>query len=114
MQIWLYSLISVVAVSGISLVGIFIFLLKDEKIKKISLFFVSFAVGGLFGDAFIHLLPEAFKKPGVNFMVSLGVIIGVLIFFVLEKFLRWRHCHVLETRTHHHPLVGMNLVGGAP
>jgi len=112
MRIWLYSLISVVAVSGISLVGIFVFFLKEEKIKKISLFLVSFAVGGLFGDAFIHLLPEAFKKPGANFMVSLGVIIGVLAFFVLEKFLRWRHCHVPEGKEHHHPLVGMNLVGG--
>jgi len=111
-MVWLYALISVIAVSGISLVAIFVFLLKDEKIKKISLFFVSFAVGGLFGDAFIHLLPEAFKKPDANFTVSLGVIIGVLVFFVLEKFLRWRHCHVPETRTHYHPLVGMNLVGG--
>jgi len=112
MHIWFYALISVAAVSLISLIGIFVFTLSDEKTKKISLFIVSFAVGGLFGDAFIHLLPEAFKKTDATLVVSLGVIIGVLLFFCLEKFLRWRHCHVPEGEGHKHPLVAMNLVGG--
>jgi zinc and cadmium transporter len=68
-------------------------------------------VGGLFGDAFIHLLPESFRELGMNLSVSLYVILGILIFFVLEKFLRWRHCHIPTSEEHMHPLATINLVG---
>lgn len=76
-----------------------------------TLLLVSFAVGGLFGDAFIHLLPEAFGELGTNLAVSLYAILGILIFFVLEKFLRWRHCHIPTSEQHMHPLVTVNLIG---
>jgi len=93
------------------LVGVFTLSLKPERLAKITLFLVSFAVGGLFGDALIHLLPEAFEELGANLAVSLYVILGVLVFFVLEKFLRWRHCHIPTSEEHMHPLVTINLVG---
>jgi len=93
------------------LVGVFTLSLKPERLAKITLFLVSFAVGGLFGDALIHLLPEAFGELGANLAVSLYVILGVLVFFVLEKFLRWRHCHIPTSEEHMHPLVTINLVG---
>jgi zinc and cadmium transporter len=113
MIVWIWTLSSVVIVSLISLIGIFTFSLKRDKLKKITLFLVSFAVGALFGDAFIHLLPTAFKKLGLNITTSLYVIGGILIFFVLEKFIRWRHCHIPTSREHLHPVVTMNLVGDA-
>ena len=112
-QIWLYAIISVIVVSSISFIGVFFLSLKKERLKKILLYLVSFAVGGLFGDAFIHLLPESFEKIGKNLTVSLYIILGILIFFVLEKFLRWRHCHILNSQEHVHPVVTMNLVGDA-
>lgn len=93
------------------MVGVFTLSLKPERLAKITLFLVSFAVGGLFGDALIHLLPEAFEELGANLAVSLYVILGVLVFFVLEKFLRWRHCHIPTSEEHMHPLVTINLVG---
>ncbi len=55
-QIWLYSLISVFIVSLISLIGVFTLAINQEKIKKASLLLVSFAVGGLFGDAVHNLI----------------------------------------------------------
>ena len=70
-------------------------------------------MGGLFGDAFIHLLPESFQELGTNLSTSLYVISGILIFFVLEKFLRWRHCHIPTSEEHMHPLATINLVGDA-
>ena len=74
---------------------------------------VSFAVGGLFGDAFIHLLPEAFQKLGINVVTSSFVLLGVILFFILEKFLRWQHCHSPECGEHQHqPFITLNLVGG--
>lgn len=111
MEVWIYSLVSVSIVSAISLIGIFTLLFKRNFMQNILLFLVSFAVGGLFGDAFIHLLPESFEKLGINLTTSSLVLAGILIFFVLEKFIRWRHCHVPTSEQHPHPVVFMNLVG---
>jgi zinc and cadmium transporter len=111
MEIWIYSLMSVVIVSLISLIGVFTLALKRKFLESILLILVSFAVGGLFGDAFMHLIPEAFEKLGIRPIVSLLVLLGILIFFVLEKFIRWRHCHVPTSKAHPHPVVFMNLIG---
>lgn len=110
---WLYSLISVLIVSLISLIGIFFMVLKAEQLKKILLFLVSFAVGGLFAGAFVHLIPEAFEHFGINYLVPVLVLVGILIFFALEKFLRWRHCHIMTSAEHPHPVVTMNIIGDA-
>lgn len=110
MEVWIYAVISVVLVSLISLIGIFTFSLGKDKLKKMTLFLVSFAVGAMFGDTFIHLLPESFERLGTNLLTSLYVILGILIFFILEKFLRWRHCHISDEE-HLHPAVTMNLFG---
>jgi len=112
-QIWLYSLLSVLLVSLVSLVGLFTLLLKTEKLKKILLFFVSFSAGALIGDAFIHLIPEAVEQSGFGLAISLSLIIGILLFFVLEKFIHWRHCHHPTCKEHPHPFAYMNLVGDA-
>ncbi len=109
----LYIFGSITVVSLISLIGIFTLSFKQNFLQKILLFLVSFAVGGLFGDAFIHLLPEAFRRLGINLTTSLLVIGGVFLFFILEKFLRWRHCHVLDSKEHSHPVVALNVVGDA-
>lgn len=107
----LYIFGSVLIVSLISLIGIFSFSIKSKKLEKILLFFVSFSVGALFGDAFIHLLPEAFKNSQSNFLVGVYVISGILFSFIIEKFIHWRHCHVPTSQHHMHPLAYMNLVG---
>ncbi|MCK9614587.1 MAG: ZIP family metal transporter [Candidatus Omnitrophica bacterium] len=111
MQAWVYSLVSVIIVSLISLIGVFTLSLKKNFLQKILLFLVSFAVGGLFGDAFIHLLPEAFKELGANLTTSLYIILGIVIFFILEKFIRWHHCHVPASEHQLHPVVALNLLG---
>ena len=112
MNVWGYSLISVILVSLISLIGILALLLHKDT-KKITFLLVSFAVGGLFGDAFIHLIPESFEEMSNSLAAPLWVLLGMMIFFVLEKFLRWRHCHLSEDEEHIHPVVTMNLVGDA-
>jgi zinc and cadmium transporter len=108
---WIYTLISVVIVSAISLIAILFLAMREEKIRKLLLFMVSFAAGGLFGDAFIHLLPESFAKLGSNLRTSLFILAGILFFFVLEKFIHWRHCHNINFEEHTHPMVMVNLIG---
>jgi len=112
-KIWVYTLVSVIIVSVISLVGVFTLSLDRNRLDSILKYLVSFAVGGLFGDAFIHLLPQSFEKLGYGLSTSLYIVLGLMIFFVLEKFLRWRHCHHVTTEQHIHPVVTMNLVSDA-
>ncbi len=71
---------------------------------------VGLAVGSLFGDAFIHLLPRSFEQSPNHLRVSLAILAGIFAFFVLEKFLLWRHEHVLEPGHAVHPVGYMNLV----
>ncbi|MDD5585100.1 MAG: ZIP family metal transporter [Candidatus Omnitrophica bacterium] len=111
MKIWIYSSISVLLVSLISLIGVFTLSIRKELLQKATLLLVSFAVGALFGDAFIHLLPESFEKLGTNLSTSLYIITGILVFFILEKFIRWRHCHTPTSTDHLHPVVTLNLIG---
>lgn len=111
MNPWIYSLTSVFFVSLLSFVGVLFIAVKEEKLKKILLFLVSFAAGGLLGDAFIHLLPEAIEESGFTLEISFAVLVGLLLFFVLEKFICWRHCHIPTSKEHPHPLAFMNLIG---
>lgn len=108
--IWLYSLASVFLVSLIAIIGIFALSIKVEKLKKILIFLISFSAGALFGDAFLHLLPEVAEK-GFPITYSLYILSGILLFFCLEKFVHWRHCHLPQTKQHIHPFAYMNLFG---
>ena len=71
---------------------------------------VGFSAGGLIGGAFLHLLPGAIEKSQKNSDVFLFTIIGFILFFILEKYLYWRHCHERECEIH--PAAYLNLIGG--
>lgn len=109
--VWVRSLASVAVVSLLSLVGIFTFMLRRELSKRSLLYLVSFSVGGLLGGAFIHLIPEAFEANGVNPSVSIYILTGILSSYVIEMFLRWRHCHIPTSDEHPHSFAYMNLIG---
>ncbi|MDH5360013.1 MAG: ZIP family metal transporter [Gammaproteobacteria bacterium] len=63
---------------------------------------VSFAIGALLGAAFLALLPHAISHPSVRDVHDLTttVLVGLLIFFVLEKMVLWRHCHSHDCEAH--------------
>ena len=53
---------------------------------------ISYAVGTLLGAALLALLPQALDT--IQPSQALGTLLGgVLTFFMLEKFVLWRHCH---------------------
>ncbi|MEK6589324.1 MAG: ZIP family metal transporter [Nitrospinota bacterium] len=110
-MIYTLTIGSVILVSILSLIGILFISLDRNKMQKILHFLVSFAVGGLFGDAFIHLLPESFERHGSKLFTSLSIVLGILIFFILEKFIRWRHCHITSSEEHLHAEVTLNIIG---
>jgi zinc and cadmium transporter len=104
----IYILISVIIISLISLIGIIFISLKQKLLDKILILFVSLASGTLLGSAFFHLIPES----GFNIYTMIFVVIGIILFFILEKFLNWRHCHESECKAHSvKTLTYTNLVG---
>ncbi|MDD5300951.1 MAG: ZIP family metal transporter [Gallionella sp.] len=61
---------------------------------------VSYAIGALLGTVFLDILPEAIKlTPNVP-ILSGTVLFGILLFFVLEKLVLWRHCHHEHCEAH--------------
>lgn len=113
-QIWLYSLLSVFLVSLISLIGILALSMNEKKLRSFLIYVISFAAGALLGDAFIHLLPETVETYGFGLNVSLYILFGIILFFILEKIIHWQHCHgnILE-KNHIHSFAYTNLVGDA-
>lgn len=101
---YLYAFISVIMVSLVSLIGVFSLSFKEEILRKYINFFISLAIGALLGDAFIHIIPEAFNgKLGVT-LPSILIIAGILLFFVIEKFVHWHHHGEDKEEKHIHPV----------
>ncbi len=105
----LWILLTTLALSAISLVGAFTLLLKENILKKIIHPLVAFSAGSLFGGAMLHLLPESIEKSGQVKTIFIFAIIGFTIFFLLEQFIHWHHCHRPPSE-HKHPVTYMILL----
>jgi zinc and cadmium transporter len=101
---YVYAFLSVLIVSLVSLVGVFSLSLRDDVLKKYINFFISLAIGALLGDAFIHIIPEAFEGKLGATLSSILIIVGVLLFFVIEKFVHWHHHGEDKDEEHIHPV----------
>jgi zinc and cadmium transporter len=66
---------------------------------------ISYAVGTLLGAVFLELLPHAFGMAESLEHAAATVLFGILLFFVLEKLVLWRHCHQEECEAHDPPPV---------
>ena len=100
-------LAAVTTVSLISFMGILFIGLKEAFLRRILMALVGFASGSLIGGAFFHLLPEASVKTGQDMWQH--VVTGIVFFFVMEKFLYWRHCH--DGKCPVHIFAYLNLIG---
>ena len=65
---------------------------------------ISYAVGTLLGAVFLDLLPQAFERADSLEGMAVTILAGILLFFVLEKLVLWRHCHVEQCEAHDPPL----------
>ena len=113
-DVWIYTITSVFIVSFISLIGVFTFSVKVDKLKKLIIYLVSFSAGALFGDAFIHLLPEVVEEAGeFSILISISLLSGIVFFFIIEKIVFWNHCHIPTDSKHGHvhSFSIMNLIG---
>lgn len=98
--------------SLIALVGGATLLLQERTLKKIILPLVAFSTGTLLGGGFLHLLPEAIEKGGDVLLIFVWTLTGFSLFFLLEQFIHWHHCHRVPSE-HKHPVTYLVLVGDA-
>ncbi|MFH1835199.1 MAG: ZIP family metal transporter [Methanobacteriota archaeon] len=90
MSVLIPLLLSVLAVSLLSFVGVASLAFGQKRIQSFLLVFVAFASGSLLAVAFLHMAPEAVEELGGQaFTFLLG---GILVFFIFEKFIHWHHC----------------------
>ena len=61
---------------------------------------ISYAVGALLGAVFLDILPHAFALSGSPQQTAATILAGILLFFVLEKLVLWRHCHLDQCEAH--------------
>ena len=91
---WIYSLLSSAAVGACGVFPLVVnrWIRLDSGCKDKAAFrsLLSFAVGGLLGDVFLHLLPEAWGAHDRDVGMSLGVwvIVGLLSFMLIEKIIK--------------------------
>ena len=112
MNIYLMGFAAVFLVSLISFVGVASMPVALPNMKKILFLLVSLSAGTMLGDAFLHLIPESIEQNPENLeLVAMLILTGILAFFVLEKIICWRHCHIPTSEEHPHQLAIMNLVG---
>ncbi|NCO98380.1 MAG: ZIP family metal transporter [Candidatus Moranbacteria bacterium CG_4_9_14_3_um_filter_40_7] len=106
------TFISISAVSLISLIGVASLFFNWKKIEKSLIFLISLSAGTLLGDAFFHLIPSSYEELTENTLqIPLFLLSGILVFFVLEKFIHWRHCHEIASENHPHPFSYIILLG---
>lgn len=102
------SLLASLLVAAVSLCGAFVLVLRESFLQRLIPLLVALAVGVLLGDAFLHLIPEAVERIGSVSRVGLLVVCGMVLFFAIEKLVRWRHDHA------HLPVAAALTAGAGP
>ena len=97
MLIWI--IIATSLISLLALIGITTLYFSDKLLKKIVLALVGLSAGVMLGGALLHLIPEAVEESD-SINVFLYVVLGFVLFFLIEKLLHWRHCHKGECPVH--------------
>ena len=105
----------------LSVLAASLFLVLPEKLRtRLIPHTVSFAIGALLGAALLGLLPHALAAEGVEdfHLITGTVLLGIFVFFLLEKLVLWRHCHTDHCELHgaedqeHKPAAGVLILIG--
>jgi len=92
------------------MVGSITLLLKETTLQRLLLPLVAFAAGSLIGGAFFHMIPAGLVAFGNSTWFYAWILLGFCVFFALEQFLHWHHCHRAQTGCKQ-PLTYLILIG---
>jgi zinc and cadmium transporter len=92
----LFSLLgSIGAIAGAALLLVLPALIRGRLVP----YLISYATGTLLGAAFLGMIPHALEQAPAR-KVLVTVLAGMVLFFVLEKLVLWRHCHDRDCEVH--------------
>lgn len=91
--------LSLIGGLGGLLVASGVLLVSDSARAKLIPWLVSYAVGALLGVSMLALLPTSLEQLPAS-RVFTTLLLGILLFFVLEKLVLWRHCHTHDCEVH--------------
>lgn len=114
--IWVSALAAAGVIALVSLSGAAVLFVREARLQVVVPLLVALAVGVLLGDAFLHLIPEATELLGSTTTVGVFALAGFVLFFAIEKGVRWQHRHDVFTPDSTgpiQPMARMNLVGDA-
>ena len=80
------------ALGGVLSVGFAALVALNTRTQWIPLL-ISYAIGAMLGAVFLEILPEAFEQASSIQTAATTILCGLLLFFMLEKLVLWRHCH---------------------
>jgi zinc transporter ZupT len=94
---WIVVFTAVGGIASAACAGLFLLLPEKTGLRMLP-HFVSFATGALIGAALLGLLPEAMEAVGPAGAHGIGValVVGLGVFFIIEKLVLWRHAHSHE------------------
>jgi zinc and cadmium transporter len=91
--------LSLVGGLGGLLVASGVLLVNDSARARLIPWLVSYAVGALLGVSTLAILPSALEQlPATRVLGTL--LLGIMLFFLLEKLVLWRHCHTHDCEVH--------------
>lgn len=96
--VWVLSCILAGSLGAVAVAGGFL-LFPDQVRRRILPLLVSYATGSLLGGAFLGLLPHALTHASPGAVLPF-VFVGFVLFFILEKLVIWRHCHLEHCTIH--------------
>lgn len=104
MSILAWIIAASIAGGALSVLGAAVFALNTHMQRYVGAM-VSYAIGALLGAVFLDILPEAIELTSNVAALSGTVLFGILLFFILEKLMLWRHCHHEHCEAHELPKV---------
>jgi zinc and cadmium transporter len=92
--VWIIFFTAVGGIASAAFAGLFL-LVPEAAGRRLLPHFVSYATGALLGAALLALLPEAMEGVGPNGAHAIGaaLLVGLGVFFVIEKLVLWWHTH---------------------
>lgn len=105
-----WILLSTGFITLLSLIGVLTLSVKKALLDKLLFCLIGFSAGALISSAFLHILPEALETAKGD-SIFYYIVLGIILFFVMERYFYWRHCHNGVCTVH--AFTYLNLVGDA-
>ncbi len=93
MHVLAWIILSGLLMSAIALIGATALLLRERTLQRIISPMVAFSAGSLLGGAFLHMIPASIEEMGAGAALFVWVLVGFALFYAVEQFLHWHHCH---------------------